>query len=60
MTGYFREWFPGYIYRTDDATAAFWSTWWVRMAVAGGGAIALGIVQWTTMRRGVRSPTPVA
>jgi hypothetical protein len=44
MTHYFRDWFPGYVYRTDDATAVFWSTWWVRVAVTGGGAVALGIL----------------
>jgi len=27
MTHYFRDWFPGYVYRTDDATPVFWSTW---------------------------------
>ena len=56
MTHYFRDWFPGYVYRTDDATPLFWSTWWVRIAVTCGGAIALGIVQWMTVTR--LSPFP--
>ncbi|HYJ93035.1 MAG TPA: hypothetical protein VEV86_00390, partial [Vicinamibacterales bacterium] len=50
MTHYFRDWFPGYVYRTDDATPVFWSTWWVRIAVTCGGAVALGVIQWTTLR----------
>jgi hypothetical protein len=51
MTLYFRDWFPGYVYRTDEATPVFWSTWWVRIAATCGGAIALGIVQWMTVTR---------
>jgi hypothetical protein len=51
MPHYFRDWFPGYVYRTADATPVFWSTWWVRIAVSCGGAIALGIVQWMTVTR---------
>jgi len=50
MTHYFRDWFPGYVYRTDDATAVFWSTWWVRIAVTCGGAVALGVIQWMALR----------
>jgi len=59
MTHYFRDWFPGYVYRTDDATPVFWSTWWVRIAVTSGGAIALAVMQWM-MVRGSRSLTPEA
>jgi len=44
MTHYFRDWFPGYVYRTDDATPVFWTTWWVRIAVTCGGAVALAII----------------
>jgi hypothetical protein len=55
MTHYFRDWFPAYVYRTDDATAAFWSAWWVRVGIVGAGALALGIMQRTTPRRDVRS-----
>jgi len=44
MTHYFRDWFPAYVYRTDDATPVFWSTWWVRIAVTCGGAVALAII----------------
>ena len=50
MTRYFRDWFPGYVYRTDDATPVFWSTWWVRIAVTCGGAVALGVIQWMALR----------
>jgi hypothetical protein len=50
MTHYFRDWFPGYVYRTDDANPVFWSTWWVRIAVTCGGVVALGVIQWTTLR----------
>ena len=59
MTHYFRDWFPGYVYRTDDATAVFWSTWQLRIALTVGAAIALGIVQWRLLRRSVRSATSV-
>lgn len=60
MTHYFRDWFPGYVYRTDDATPVFWSTWWVRIALTCGGAVALGIVQWWTLRapRALQSEAP--
>jgi len=44
MTHYFRDWFPAYVYRTDDATPVFWSTWWVRIAVTCGGTIALAVI----------------
>jgi hypothetical protein len=50
MTDYFRDWFPAYVYRTDDATPVFWSTWWVRIAVTCGGAAALGVIQWMALR----------
>ena len=59
MTQYFRDWFPGYAYRTDDATPEFWSTWRIRIAATAGATIALAIVQWTLQRRGVRSATSV-
>ena len=59
MTQYLRDWFPGYVYRTDDATPAFWSTWQIRIAAAAGATIALAIMQWTLQRRGVRSATPI-
>jgi len=59
MTQYFRDWFPGYVYRTDDATPEFWSTWQLRIAWTAGAAIALGIVQWRLLRRSVRSATSV-
>jgi hypothetical protein len=55
MTHYFRDWFPGYIYRTEDATAAFWSEWAVRLATTAAGALALGVMQWAAVRRSVRS-----
>jgi hypothetical protein len=45
MTHYFRDWLPGYIYRTYDATPAFWSAWWVRIAMTAAGVLALGAVQ---------------
>jgi hypothetical protein len=57
MTRYFRDWFPAYVYRTDDATAAFWSAWWVRIAIAVAGAFALGIMQQVASRRNLRSAT---
>ena len=50
MSRYFRDWFPGYVYRTDEATSAFWSTWRLRIALTCGAAVALGIVQWWTLR----------
>jgi hypothetical protein len=59
MTQYFRDWFPGYLYRTDDLTPELWSTWQLRIASTVGVAIALGIVQWRLLRRGVRSATSV-
>jgi hypothetical protein len=59
MTHYFRDWFPAYVYRTDDATPEFWSTWQLRIAMTMGAAITLAIVQWTLLRRSVRSATPV-
>jgi len=60
MTHYFRDWFPGYVYRTSDATAIFWSTWWVRFATTAAGALALGVMQWTIVRGGVRPAEPVS
>jgi hypothetical protein len=59
MTHYFRDWFPGYVYRTDDATPVFWSTWWVRIAVTSGGAIALAVMQ-RMLFKGHHSLTPEA
>jgi hypothetical protein len=59
MTDYFRDWFPAYVYRTDDATPVFWSTWWVRIAVTCGGAAALGVIQWMALRAR-RSPGSLA
>ncbi len=59
MTDYFRDWFPGYVYQTDDASPTFWSTWQIRIAATAGATIALAIVQWTLQRRGVRSATSV-
>jgi hypothetical protein len=58
MTHYFRDWFPGYVYRTDDATPVFWSTWWVRIAVTSGGAVALAVLQWKTLRARTVSLAP--
>jgi hypothetical protein len=52
MTHYFRDWFPVYVARTDDATPEFWSTWRLRMLWTAGGAVALGVIQWTMMRNG--------
>ena len=46
MTRYFRDWFPVYVARTDDATPAFWSMWRTRLAVTAAAAVTLGIVQW--------------
>ena len=57
MTQYFRDWFPAYVSRSNDATAVFWSTWRLRLVMTGGGAVALGIVQWMTLGRGGRSVT---
>ena len=53
MADYFREWFPGYVYRTDDATPAFWTSWRVRIALTVAGALTLGIMQ-----RAMRHPRP--
>ena len=52
MTHYFRDWFPVYVARTDDATPEFWSAWRLRMLWTAGGAVALGVIQWTMMRTG--------
>jgi hypothetical protein len=60
MTHYFRDWFPGYVYRTDDATAVFWSTWWVRQATTAAGIVALGVMQWTIAGRSARSVASVS
>jgi hypothetical protein len=57
MTRYFRDWFPAYVYRTDDATAAFWSAWWVRIAITVAGVLTLGIMQRAAPRRDVRPAT---
>jgi hypothetical protein len=57
MTHYFRDWFPAYVYRTDDATPVFWATWWVRIAVTCGGAIALAILQFTRLSPFPTSPS---
>jgi hypothetical protein len=54
MTRYFRDWFPVYVSRTDDATQAFWSTWRLRMFWTAGSAVALVIVERTMRRREVR------
>jgi hypothetical protein len=51
MTGYFRDWFPVYVARTDDATPAFWSMWKRRMVMTIAAAVALGIVQWKLLPR---------
>lgn len=56
MTHYFRDWFPAYVYRTDDATAAFWSAWRVRIAITIAGALVLVIVQRMAPRRQVGLP----
>ncbi|HEU4693639.1 MAG TPA: hypothetical protein VFS23_34985 [Vicinamibacterales bacterium] len=50
MTRYFRDWFPVYVARTDDATPAFWSTWRLRMILTAAAAVTLGIIQWTSAR----------
>ena len=60
MTHYFRDWFPAYVYRTDDASPAFWSTWRLRIAMTIGAAIALAVVQWALLRRRVRSATSIS
>jgi hypothetical protein len=60
MTQYFRDWFPGYVYRTNDATAEFWSTWQLRIVMTVAAAIGLGILQWTLSRGRARSATSVA
>src|SRR4030095_12893570 len=39
MTHYFRDWFPGYVYRTDDATPEFWAAWQLRIGLTVGAAI---------------------
>jgi hypothetical protein len=57
MTHYFRDWFPAYVYQTDDATAAFWSAWWVRIAITLAGVLTLGIMQRAAPRRDVRPAT---
>jgi hypothetical protein len=49
-TEYFRNWFPAYIFRTDAATPIFWTTWWVRLALTCGGAIALAVLQWRVIK----------
>jgi hypothetical protein len=46
MMQYFRDWFPAYIHRTDDATEAFWLTWRIRIIVTIAAIVALGVVQW--------------
>jgi hypothetical protein len=50
MTHYFRDWFPAYVYATDDATAAFWTSWHLRLGLTCAGAVALGLVQWWTLK----------
>lgn len=52
MNRYFQDWFPVYVARTDDATLEFWSMWRLRMLLTAGGAVALGVVQWTMPRKG--------
>ena len=56
MTQYFRDWFPAYPYLSNDVTAEFWAAWRLRLAITGAGAVALGILQRTLARRGVRPP----
>jgi hypothetical protein len=51
MTHYFRDWFPAYVYKTGDATPEFWTTWWRRIGLTVGGAVALAIVQWSQRRQ---------
>ena len=59
MTHYFRDWFPAYVFRTNDATPEFWSAWRLRIAMTGAGAIAIGTLQWSSARRGVQPATSV-
>jgi hypothetical protein len=54
LTAYFRDWFPFYVSRTDDATPAFWAMWRFRMLLTASGALALVIVQWRIQRREAR------
>jgi hypothetical protein len=54
LTAYFRDWFPFYVSRTDDATPAFWSMWKFRMLLTAAGALAVVLVQWTIQRREAR------
>jgi hypothetical protein len=58
MTRYFRDWFPVYVSRTDDATSAFWEMWRLRLGLTAGGAVALAIVQWTMQRRQAHGARP--
>jgi hypothetical protein len=57
MTHYFRDWFPVYVARTDDATPAFWSMWRLRLVITAAAAVTLGIVQWKLLRRSDPGPT---
>lgn len=50
MTRYFQEWFPGYVYMTDDATDAFWSGWRLRAVLTSAGLAVLVLVQWMEQR----------
>jgi hypothetical protein len=50
MTSYFRDWFPVYVARTDDATPAFWSTWRLRMILTAAAAVTVGVIQWNSAR----------
>jgi hypothetical protein len=46
MMQYFRDWFPAYIHRTDDASEAFWLAWRLRIIVTVAAIAALGVIQW--------------
>jgi hypothetical protein len=63
MTHYFRDWFPVYVARTDDATPAFWSMWRLRLVITAAAAVTLGIVQWKLLRRSdpslTQAPSPM-
>lgn len=50
LTRYFRDWFPVYVSRTDDATPAFWSAWRFRLIMTAAAAVTLGIIQWKSAR----------
>ena len=50
MTAYFNDWFPAYVYGTDDASEPFFSAWTTRIVVTLVGLVVLAGVQWAQQR----------